>query len=89
VAGLGNTFQGYSVTTASSVAASYSNNQTQLEYQELVSSMLDEQRTNISGVNLNEEVTNMMVLQRAFQATSRVVNVLDQLLSVVVNELKA
>ncbi|MBN2068634.1 MAG: flagellar hook-associated protein FlgK [Opitutales bacterium] len=89
IAGLGNTFQGYTITTASAIAASYSNNQTQLEYQELVSTMLDEQRTSISGVNLNEEVTNMMVLQRAFQATSRVVNVLDQLLSVVVNELKA
>jgi flagellar hook-associated protein 1 FlgK len=80
-------FQDSFITLSTSIASDYAETEDLLEGQELINEMLAEQRSSISGVNLNEEVTNMMVQQRAFQASSRVINVLDQLLSTVVNEL--
>jgi flagellar hook-associated protein 1 len=45
------------------------------------------QRQAVSGVSLDEEMTDLMKYQRAFQASSRVINVIDELLDVVVNRL--
>ena len=45
------------------------------------------QRDSVSGVSLDEEMANLMKFQRAFQASSRVFTVLDDLLDVVVNQL--
>jgi len=81
------TFQDSFITLSTSIASGYAESKDLLEGQELINEMLEEQRSSVSGVNLNEEVTNMMVQQRAFQASSRVINVLDQLLSTVVNDL--
>src|SRR5690606_4188329 len=44
-------------------------------------------RDEISGVSLDEEITNMLQFQRAFQAASRVFNVMDEMLRSLVNEL--
>jgi flagellar hook-associated protein 1 FlgK len=41
----------------------------------------------VSGVSLDEEMADLMKYQRAFQASSRVFTVLDDLLDVVVNQL--
>ena len=45
------------------------------------------QRDAISGVSLDEEMADLMKYQRAFQASSRVFNVVDDLLDLVVNRL--
>ena len=45
------------------------------------------QRDAVSGVSLDEEMADLMKYQRAFQASSRVFSVLDDLLDVVVNRL--
>jgi flagellar hook-associated protein 1 FlgK len=45
------------------------------------------QRDSVSGVSLDEEMADLMKFQRAFQASSRVFTVLDDLLDVVVNQL--
>ena len=48
---------------------------------------LETQRSSLSGVNLNEELTNLLKYQRAFQAASQVLgvanSVIDDLLKVV------
>ncbi len=44
-------------------------------------------RDSISGVSQDEELTDLMKYQRAFQASSRVINIVDNLLDVVVNGL--
>jgi flagellar hook-associated protein 1 FlgK len=41
---------------------------------------LETQRASHSGVNLNEELTNLLKYQRAFQAASRVISVADRIL---------
>ena len=45
------------------------------------------QRDGVSGVSLDEEMADLMKFQRAFQASSRVFTVMDELLDVVVNRL--
>jgi flagellar hook-associated protein 1 FlgK len=41
---------------------------------------LQNQRDQISGVSLDEEVTHLVELQAAFRANSRVISVVDRLL---------
>ena len=45
------------------------------------------QRDAVSGVSLDEEMANLMKYQRAFQASSRVFQTIDDLLEVVVNQM--
>ncbi|OYV45962.1 MAG: hypothetical protein B7X06_03980 [Verrucomicrobia bacterium 21-51-4] len=51
-----------------------------LEFQKLIDVMTQERRASISSVSINEEVTNILTLQRAFQAISRIMNIFDGLL---------
>jgi flagellar hook-associated protein 1 FlgK len=53
--------------------------------QNLVSA-LQTQRDRISGVDLNEEATNMMNLQRGYQASARFISVINQLTDQLVNQ---
>lgn len=41
---------------------------------------LEARRQEVSGVNLDEEVTNLMLYQRAYEASARVINVTDRML---------
>lgn len=58
-----------------------------LEAQETVQKHLLAQRDAVGGVNLDEEVANMMKFQRSYQAMSRVIAVLDEMLASLVNQL--
>ena len=49
----------------------------------------DEQRMSESGVSLDEEMTDMITFQHAYQANAKMINTIDQLLDVVINGLKA
>jgi flagellar hook-associated protein 1 FlgK len=55
--------------------------------QEGIVELVRQQRQAVSGVSLDEEMTDLMKYQRAFQASSRVITVIDELLDVVVNRL--
>lgn len=62
---------------------------TRLESQENIEKLVRQQRDAVSGVSLDEEMTDLMKFQRAFQASSRVISVIDELLDTVVNRLGA
>ena len=47
--------------------------------------LLNDQRSSISGVSIDEETTNMLKYQQAYEASARVVTTVDQLMSVVLN----
>jgi flagellar hook-associated protein 1 len=47
---------------------------------QLLAKQLEDQHLSISGVNLNEELTNLIKFQHAFQAASQLVNVSNQVL---------
>jgi len=59
----------------------------QVESQDLVVKTIQNQREMISGVSIDEEMTDLVRFQRAFEASSRVIRMVDELLSTVVNEL--
>ncbi len=47
----------------------------------------DAQRTAVTGVSLDEEMTNMMKFKYAYDAASRVLNIIDEMIETVVNRL--
>jgi len=58
------------------------------ESRDSVISLLYERRESISGVSLDEEMTNMLLYQRAYVAAARFVSTVDEMLAVLVGELK-
>ncbi len=57
----------------------------QLANHEAVKSLYLKQRDAVSGVSLDEEMTNLVRFQKAYQASARIVSVVDQMLDIVVN----
>ena len=57
-------------------------NQEQLLYS------LDESRTAVSGVSLDEEMANLVQFQHAYNASAKIISTIDELLEVVINGLK-
>ena len=58
-----------------------------VEDQDNIEKLVRSQRDSVSGVSLDEEMADLMKYQRAFQASSRVFSVIDELLDGVVNRL--
>ncbi len=52
-----------------------------------IEELIRNQRDGVSGVSLDEEMADLLKYQRAFQASARVVNIIDDLLDTVVNRL--
>lgn len=48
-------------------------------------SALDNQRQSVSGVNLDEEMTNLITFQRGYQASARAMNAMDDMLDQLIN----
>jgi flagellar hook-associated protein 1 FlgK len=48
---------------------------------------LDAARQSDSGVNLDEEMTNLMQYQRAYEAASKVINAIDSMLDTIINRM--
>ena len=51
----------------------------------LLNSHVESQRQGVSGVNIDEEVTNMTASQRAYQAAAKVISVIDGMLDTLIN----
>lgn len=58
-----------------------------LEDENIVFEMLKQQQEAVSGVSLDEEMTDMMKYQRAFEATGKLIRAIDEMLDVIVNRL--
>ena len=52
----------------------------QVANQSVVQKMLGAQRESVSGVSLDEEMTDMMKFQHAYQASARIINIIDSML---------
>lgn len=79
------TFAQHYAATVSSFGQSLATTNLQVADQTSISNMVRNQRDSVSGVSLDEEMTNMMKFQRAFQASSRVVQTINELLENVIN----
>jgi len=84
IAGLSNqTFsQGFSQTVAN-LGQALSSVNSDISDQNLVQNMLQRQRDSISGVSLDEEMTQMMQFQKAYQASARLITTIDEMLDTV------
>ena len=51
----------------------------------LVLQQLTNQQASISGVSLDEEATNLVMYQRAYEASARVISTIDELTSTTIN----
>jgi flagellar hook-associated protein 1 len=56
-----------------------------LDTQASLALQLENQREQVSGVNIDEEAVNMIEFQRAFQASARFIGVIDDLLNTLIN----
>jgi flagellar hook-associated protein 1 len=83
------TLSGFYGTTVSSIGQALSTANARVDDQNNISTLVRSQRDAVSGVSLDEEMADLMKYQRAFQASSRVFSVVDDLLDTVVNHLGA
>jgi len=58
-----------------------------MDNQTLLTAQLQNKREAISGVSLDEEMTNMIKFQHAYSASARVINAMDEMLDLIVNRL--
>jgi len=70
------------VNTMGTDAQRYSTNATNFAN---LGTALVNQRSSVSGVDLDEEATNLMAFQRGYQASARFINVIDQLTNQLIN----
>jgi flagellar hook-associated protein 1 FlgK len=57
----------------------------QLSDQNAVSGMLEKQRASVSGVSVDEEMTNLMKYQKAYAASAKLITTIDDMLNDVIN----
>ena len=81
VAGLGTVTMGdYYTRFAASVGETSRAAQVDFHSQEVIHEQLDQQRGQVSGVSLDEEMTDLIKFQRAYEASARLITVTDELL---------
>lgn len=79
------TFGQHFATAVSNLGQSLASTNLRVEDQTNIDSLVRRQRDGVSGVSLDEEMADLMKYQRAFQASSRVIQVINELLENVVN----
>ncbi len=82
----GNTFTQYAARLVTDLAQNVQDQSNRLNVQTSVRELIQSRRDEISGVSLDEEMSHMLLFQRAFQASSRVFNTLDEMLNQLVNQ---
>lgn len=86
LAALGNTtFTEFFNATVSNLGISTESYQNRSTNQEGVTQGLDERRQSLSGVNTDEEMIDMLRFQRAFEASSKIVSIYDQIYQTMIN----
>lgn len=83
----GATLEGYYKGTISELGVSNQEAKRMVKNQENLVDQLVIRRESVSGVSIDEEMTNMLQFQRAYEANAKMISVIDQLLDVVVNGL--
>lgn len=67
--------------TVANLGQSLANANDQVTSQNAVATMLSKQRSSVSGVNIDEEMTNLLGFQKAYSASAELVKTVDQMFS--------
>ncbi len=67
------------------VGSSISNANAELSASNNVLQQLQQQQSSVSGVSLDEEASNLLLYQRAYQAAARAISTVDQMLQTAIN----
>jgi flagellar hook-associated protein 1 FlgK len=85
LSGLGNqTFTGSYAQTVANLGDAISSVNNQLDTSQSVSQMLTTQRASASGVSTDQEMTNLIQYQKAYEASAELITTLNQMLQTVV-----
>jgi flagellar hook-associated protein 1 FlgK len=79
------TFSEFYGQAVSGLGQALASTNTALSDQDAVEGMLLRQRDAVSGVSLDEEMTDLVKFQRAFEASAKLIATIDDMLSTVVN----
>ena len=79
------TLAGYGITIASFNASNGANAEAEFTFQEALHRDLLDKSLSFSGVNIDEEMANMVLYQNAYQASARLVQAADELFAILVN----
>jgi flagellar hook-associated protein 1 FlgK len=81
----GQTFAASYARTVTSLGESLATANGNVEDQQLMAGMLQGQRSSVSGVSIDEEMTDLVKYQKAFQASARIISTVDEMLGEVIN----
>lgn len=81
----GNTIGGYYNNIVTSVGISKEHADNMVANQEVLLGQLDLRRESVSGVNIDEEITDLIKFQSAYSANARVISVLTEMLDTLIN----
>ena len=73
------TFSGYISTLTAKLAVTLQDNSTRVDYNQTLLTDLQTRNSAASGVNTDEELANLVTFQNAFQASSKVIQIVDKL----------
>ena len=79
------TMEGFYHGMLGEIGAQSSGAQTMAENHRLFSTQIENRRQSVQGVSLNDEASQLILFQRAYQAAARTVSIIDELLEVTVN----
>lgn len=85
--GLDGTLSEFFSAAVSRLGQALASTNARVEEQSRIEELVRSQRDAVSGTSLDEEMADLLKYQRAFQASSRVFNAMDELLELVVNRL--
>jgi flagellar hook-associated protein 1 FlgK len=86
ISGLSNmTFSEHYGNTVSRFGQDMALTNTRLIDQQAVQTMLEKQRDSVQGVSIDEEVADLVIYQRAFQASARMISTMDTLMNEILN----
>lgn len=81
----GQTFGQYFNRTVADIGQSLSSVNGQTETEDVVQTMLTRQRDSLMGVSIDEEMTDLVKFQKAYQASARIITTIDEMLDTVLN----
>ncbi|MBI1363570.1 MAG: flagellar hook-associated protein FlgK [Proteobacteria bacterium] len=79
------TLAGYYITISSNLAVQLQDNTNRQDFADTLQHDLEERKQSFAGVNMDEELANLIVFQNAFQASARVITVVDELMDTLIN----